>query len=283
MPPNEQTTDTTPAATETTTTTDQAAAGGAGAGTNTTSIPELDGLSEFTYQGQKYNPDRLQQIFGEHKTYSESHRQYQEAQKYEKNLQIDLENVLQDPRLATQFKQIYPKQYHWLCDRLLQSKSPGAAQTTTQGQSAQTLPKEFMDEFGNIRSTVQMLAQQNFEAKVEAANARLDAVLPPLFKKYPLASEDQVYARAEAILGKDKNAKITDQAWERMIRESHDAYKKKSDQFYNTTIKQQLERGKSGRDTAPGGATPGQAPVKPKTFDEAREAMIRHLRGNKAS
>ncbi len=238
----------------------------------TTPVTDLDGLSEFTFQGEKYNPERLHQVFGEHKTWSEKIKDYEKESEYSNNLQIDLDNVLNDPRLADKFKATYPKKYHAILDRYLSTNGQAPAPATT---AQPTLPKEFLNEFGQVKDRLKFFEQRAYEAEVASANAKLDSVLPPLFKKFEMANEDQVYARAEGIL--QSGQKLTEKTWERLVRESHEAMQKKADQVYGAKLKSQLEKGQRGADVGAGGATPGQAPVKIRTFDEAREAAIAAL------
>ncbi len=241
------------------------------------SLTELDGLSEFTFQGEKYTPDQLHKMFTEHKSFSEQSSEYKKEKEYSENLQIDLDNVLADPRLADKFKATYPKKYHGVLDRYLQTNG----QTTAQSQTAQppTLPKEFLNEFGQVKERLKFFEQRAYDAEVASANAKLDAIVPPLMKKFPMAIEDQVYTRAENIL--QSGQKLTEKTWERLVRESHESAQKRADQFYGEKMKSQLEKGQRGADVGPGGASPGQAPVKPKTFAEAQAAMLEHVRQQK--
>ncbi len=239
-------------------------------------ITDLDGLSEFTFQGEKYSPDKLHQIFGEWKTHSEKMPEYEKELKFANNLQIDLDNVLNDPRLAEQFKATYPKKYHAILDRYLQSNGQAPAPSNSAQSS---LPKEFMSEFNQMKERLTFHEQRAYDAEVSSANAKLDAILPPLFTKYEMANEDQVYSRADALL--QGGQKLTDKTWERLVRESHEAMQKKADHVYSTKLKTQLEQGKRGQDVGPGGATPGSAPKKARTFDEAREEMLRHVNAQK--
>lgn len=233
---------------------------------------ELDGVSEFSFAGEKYSPDKLQEILSQNKTYEAQVKEYSEGKKFEENLETDLDNVLQNPHLAQRFKEIYPKKYHGIVDRILKT-----GQTQAQGQSQNNqqqsggIPKELLP----VVDDVKFLKEHVFKAQVETANAKLDALLPPIFKKYPLASEEQVYARAEAVLAKGQT--LSDAAWERLVRESHEGITKKADQFYNQKLKSQLEKGKQGKDIGPGGVTPGQAPKKAKNFDEAFNEMLKSV------
>ncbi len=232
---------------------------------------ELDGLSEFSFGGEKYTPDRFQEILSQYKTYETQAKEYSENKKFEENLETDLDNVLQNPHLAQRFKEIYPKKFHGIVDRMLKTgQAQAQGQQTSQQQQAQ-LPKELLQTVDDVK----FLKDHIFKTQVEAANAKLDALLPPLFKKFPLANEEQVYAKAEAVFA--KNQPMTDAAWERLVRESHEGISKKADQFYSEKLKTQLEKGKQGKDVGPGGVTPGQAPKKAKNFDEAYQEMLKHV------
>lgn len=233
------------------------------------SITSLDSLSEFEFQGEKYTPERLQEMLQGYQSYGRKVQEYESEAKYIKNLDIDLESVAQNPALASEFKRIYPQRFHALVDRLL-GKSQGEQQT--QG----AIPKEFLNEFGQLKSGYQSMREQLHQMAVESANAKLEATLPKLWEKFPLAVEDAVLARAEGFLA--NGGKLTEQVWERLAKESHEAVRKKADSHYKKELQTQIHKGKEGGDIGPGGAAPGKAPPRTKTFDEAREQMIAHLK-----
>ncbi len=242
----------------------------------TPSLTELDGLSEFTFQGQKFTPDQLHKIFGEHKTFSEQSSEFKKEKEYSDNLQIDLDNVLADPRLADKFKATYPKKYHGVLDRYLQTNGQAPAQS----QPAQSsLPKEFQNEFQSVKERLQMFEQRAFDAEVASANAKIEAIVPKLLEKFPMADDSTVYSRAEQVI--QSGQKLTDKTWERLVRENHEQNQKRADRVYGAKMKSQLEKGQRGQDIGSGGATPGQAPKRPRTFDEAREAALESMRSSK--
>lgn len=249
--------------------------GGEGASTEGASaqpqITSLDSLSEFEFQGRKLTPDQLQEVFNGYKTLSERQKAYEGEEKFIKNLDADIEAVLENPSLAAQFKSTYPEKYHRVLDRVLSRMNP-------QAQNQSTLPKSFMDEFGQLKSGYEQLQKHLHQMAVESANAKLDATLPKLWEKFPMANEDQVLARAESFLS--QGGKLTEQVWERLAKESHEAITKKADAFYKKQLGAQLEKGQMAKDVGPGGAAPGKAPVKVKTFADAEKAMIEHLKAN---
>lgn len=240
------------------------------------SITDLDGLSEFSYQGEKLTHDQLHKVFSEHKTYGEQIKSYGQEKQFVDNLALDIENVLERPELASRFKTIYPQKYHAILDKYLNTRSTNTAQT--QPEKPQ-MPKEFLNEFEQMKERFKFHEQRAYQAEVEAANAKLDAMLPKMFEKYPMAIEDQVYAKAEGIL--QSGQKLSEKTWERLTRESHESAQKRADQFYGAKLKTQLEKGQKASDVGQGGGTPGQAPNKPRTFAEAQEAMIASLQRQK--
>lgn len=239
-------------------------------------VLDLDGVSEFTFQGEKFNPDRFHKIFSEHKTYSEKVKEYEKNSVYEQNLDVDLDNVLQDPRLADKFKATYPQRYHAILDKLLSGRQGQAQDKPAPGSP---LPKEFLTEFEQMKERMKFHESRAYEAEVASASAKLEAMLPPLFKKFELANEDQVYSRAESLI--QQGQKLTEKTWERLVRESHETMQKKADQVYSAKLKTQMEKGQRGADVGPGGATPGSAPRKIRTFDDAREAAIASLQSQR--
>lgn len=242
-----------------------------------TPVTDIDGLSEFTFQGEKYTPERLHKMFNEHQTYATQVKEFGDHKKYYDNLDVDLESVLKDPNLADKFRQTYPKSFHGLLDKLLGTRRQDQAPSQTAQPS---LPKELLTEFEQMKGRLNYHEQRAYQAEVQAANAKIDAILPPLFKKYEMANEDQVFTRAEGILAGGQ--KLTEKTWERIVRESHEVAAKKADQYHGAKLKTQLEKGQRGQDVGPGGATPGQAPQKPRTFAEAQEAMIASMQSQKS-
>ena len=224
------------------------------------SITNLDSLSEFEFQGEKFTPERLQEIYKGYQTLSEQQKSAKSEDRYWSNLEADIDNVLQNPNLVEQFKRVYPQKFHTILNKLMSGK----------GEESQSpsLPKDVLARLSKIDQVEAQLHQH----AVDAANAKIDAILPKLFTTYPLAVEDQVLARAEAFINKGR--KLTDAMWERLAKESHEAVKKRSDAFYKKELDAQTNKGLQAQDIGTGGAAPGKAPPKIKTFDQARDGML---------
>lgn len=248
---------------------DQSSGGQAEGGESTAQaqpqITSLDSLSEFEFQGERLTPDRLQEVFRGYKSASEHRAQSQAEERYWANLDTDIESVLANPQLADKFKSIYPEKFHRVLDRVL-GRAQGQEQRATQ---APQVPKEFLSKISHLESALNQMA-------VDSANAKLDAILPKLYDKYPLANEDGVLARAEAFI--QQGGKMTDAVWERIAKESHEAVSKKADAFYKKQLQTQIDKGQQGKDAPSGGQIPGKSPAKISTFAEAEKAMIAHLK-----
>jgi hypothetical protein len=233
---------------------------------------DLDGLSEFSYQGEKYTPDKLHQIITEYKSLNEQKGET----KYWHALQADLETIKARPDLAPKFKEQYPAKFHAYLDLVL-----GKGQETDQAATTQApaIPKEVLTRIEAAEQKLSAYEQRAHQAEVEANIAKMDAILPKLYQKYELANNDQVLIRAEQHAA--KGVKLTDAVWERLVRESHDQVKKAADAYYQKTLKAQIEKGQRGADVAPGGVAPGQKPIRPRTFDEAEELMMREAKAGR--
>lgn len=236
-------------------------------------ITELDGLSKWSFQGKEFTPEEWHEIYQGYEKLSKEHKSWESEKKFSESLETDIENVLEGRATPEKFKAVYPQKYHAILDRFLQSSRQMPAQNTP---AQPALPKEFLSEFEQLKERLTYHERRAYDAEVQAANAKLDTMLPPLFKKYEMANEEQVYARAEALL--QKNQVLTEKTWERLVRESHEQMQKRADQVYSAKIKKQTEIGQRGADGGPGGAAPGQAP-KRRSFEQATEAMIASLKG----
>ena len=238
---------------------------------------DIDSLSEFSFQGQKYTPQALAKLLGEHQKFSQTLPEAEKYREYAENFEIDLEKVARNPALADQFKQLYPKQYHAAVDRLVGTNRQSASQDTAKAE----VPKEFSNELQAIKAELEGFKQEKYQAQVAQQEAYLQKVVDPLFEKYPYAKpkevQNAVFAQAQAMV--EQGYKMTDAAWDRLVKETHLAIKKQSDELRQLEIKAQTEKGAAGADTGAGGSPPGQAPARgPRNFREAELEALRQIK-----
>lgn len=242
-------------------------------------ILDLDGVSQFKFQGETFTPDRLTEVYQGFQKYGETSKYVEQDKNYWDNVQHDIEKVLKNPQRIGEFKQLYPERFHKLLDMAMGS-SRQATETPANTQTPNALPKEVLDDIQGMKQKLSAFEQEKYQAQVEAASAKIDSILPKLLTKYELADEDKILFEAEKLLS--KGHKLTDATWERLAREDHERTSKKSDKFYQAKLKEQITKGKQGADTGVGGTTPGQAPVRARTFADAETQMVAHLKSGGA-
>lgn len=233
---------------------------------------ELDKYNKFKFQGEEYTPEQFHELISENKRIKESG--HGEDAKYWSNLDADLKKIQNNPQLISQFKQVYPKHFH----RFVGQQNVTTKPIQTKKETSQNLPPEVRQEIDSLRQTVDELRLNNQQSAMQAELTQLDALVPDMLKQFPLASEDEVMARAEIL--SDKGVRITKAGWEKLFRTSHEGMRKRSDAFYKSEFKAQRDKSQKGLDVGSGGQAPGQAPVVPRTLAEATEAALKHLGGN---
>lgn len=237
---------------------------------------DIDSLSEFSFQGQKYTPQALAKLLGEHQKYSQSMPEAEKYREFAENLEIDIEKVVRNPALADQFKQMYPKQFHAVLDKMLGTTRPAASQENAQAN----MPSEITSKLHALESELAGFKQEKYQAQVAQQEAYLQKVVDPLFEKYPYAKprevQNAVFAQAQSMV--EQGYKMTDAAWDRLVKETHLAIKKQSDELRAIEIKKQTEVGAKGADTGAGGSPPGQAPARARSFREAEMEALRQIK-----
>lgn len=243
----------------------------------TPQVLDLDGVSEFKFQGETFTPNRLTEVYQGYQKYGETSKYVEEDKTYWANVFHDIDKVVKNPQRLDEFKSTYPERFWSLLDRQMGSNRQAQ---DSQSNNQPGVPKEFLEKFQTIEHRLQAFEQEKYQAQVEAASAKIDAILPTLLTKYELADEDKVLFEAEKLLA--KGHKMTDAAWERLVREDHERTTKKADKVYQAKLKEQITKGKQGADIGPGGTTPGQAPKRARTFAEAESQMIASLKAGGA-
>lgn len=240
---------------------------------STPSVTEIDGLSEFTFQGERYTPEEWHKTLSEYRQLKESQKETAKYKDYVENYEVDFEKVRKDPSLAAEFKKIYPKQFHAAVDALLGTQRPEAS---TEAPGSQ-IPKEILERLNRAEHKLTSYEQKIHEAEVAKNEAYLKTHVDPLFQKYEFADPNVVFAKAEIMI--DQGFKMTAAAWERLVKENHLAIEKKAQSIHQRTLKSQLEKGAQGKDVGQGGNAPGNAPPKaPRTFEEATSRMIESMK-----
>ena len=223
------------------------------------SVVDIGSLERFKYNGREMTPKEFGEAYLRHEDYSRKTQAIAEERKYYENLNYDLEAVKNNPALADKFKQIYPEKYHGYL------KWVASEQSATNKQVQEKDPEQsFKEEFYALKKEIN-------EQKISAINAELDAKFTKFLDKFPYADEEAVVARAQVLL--DKGEKLTDKVWESLFKASNDRTQGIAEKHYSDKFKKQNQANLKGKDVPAGGATPGAAPVQPRSI----KAMTNHL------
>lgn len=261
--------------------------------TPTNELVDLSNIGKFRWEGKDWTLEDLKKSVLMQSDYTKKtqalakeRQEYQslvESRKFDVNLKADIKNVLQNPDLVSRFKDIYPAEYHEILDMALKN----VGQNNQQGsQTQQTQPNSVNPVIDKRLSQVEHALKEQMDlaraAQVEAAGASIDSVFSKMSKKYPMADEEVVIARAQALL--EKGVKLTndrgeqnEDVWDKIWKTINDATQKRFEGHYKKQVDEQKSANVKARDTASGGGIPGQGPRPKMTIKEATAAAIKHF------
>lgn len=239
---------------------------------------DLDQVEKFKYKGEDWDRDRLeksimmqQDYTRKTQSFAKQRQEFQKDQKFHENLAIDIRHVLRDPSLLDKFKSTYPEKFHRYLEYYQDLMDNSPKPQTAQKQSADP----------QLLSRLEQVESRFRDQEVAAASVQIDGIFKKFSEKYPYADENAVTSKAmtllENIQQEDPNAKISDRQWDLLFKNDNERIQKIAETRHKAEVQKQLKSNRVAKDTASGGGTPGQAPVK-RTFKEATEDAIRDLR-----
>lgn len=240
-------------------------------------ILDLDKAQKFKFGDREWTPDQLKKSIMLHSDYTKKTQQVSETRKYYDNLEHDLEFIKGHPnkeQAMQMFMETYPKAFHKYLSLI--GGSEQAANLQTQSQNAQ-LPPELMKDLEMVKNYVQ-------EKETQAIEAQLENTFSTLAKKYPDGDEDIVLARAQALLDAKRETepgfRITNEIWDKLWKASHEKNVSKFEARQKGILDKQRTANQSAKGPAPGGGTPGQAPVR-MNLKQAEEYAYKTLTGKR--
>ena len=247
---------------------------------------DLTKAEKFMWEGKEMTPDDLrknllrqqdytkktQQIAEDRRRFEEERRtfiqQQEETEKYNSNLDADIQNVLRDPSLESKFKEIYPQKYHGALDQALTRQF---GDKTSPDHEVKSLKQQLQAINGRFQQQDIERAKTAFETEVRQNSEILDSNIARLATKYPHADEDSVLARAEYMAtALKKDATFNDnfsKLLEKLYQENHSFHEKRYQQIYKSKVEAQKNKNDLGKDIGRGGGTPATAPTKMKLKD----------------
>lgn len=243
---------------------------------------DLSTVGKFKFEGKDWTVDELKKSILMHSDYTKKTQAIAEERKYASNLAADLQAVRQNPSLADRFREIYPEKYHALVSYVTQNTQ------TPQPQMAQNNANPDLEKrLAQIEAAYKNQELSIREAQVAAAEASIDAVFGKMSKKYPLAREEVVIARAQALLEQgaelsDSRGNPNESMWDKIWKSVQDDMSKHYEGHYKKLVNDQKQASVKGKDVASGGGIPGQAPKK-MTLKEATEHAIATLEAQRGA
>jgi hypothetical protein len=192
---------------------------------------------------------------------------------YEK-LDIDLEAVKNDPRLAAEFKRIYPERFHKHLELMGITDTIREEQPTSQKTQAVKDPR--IDE---IYQDLQERKAQADEQRQAAASDFVNATFDRMNQKYPDALEENVLAKVirlnELHQENPREYKKPDEkVIEELFKASHEAQLGYAKSYMERTLNAQKSVNEKAKGPASGGGIPGGAPRTPRNIKEATEMAL---------
>lgn len=226
-------------------------------------VADLSKYKEVTINGQKMTIDDLQKSIMRQADYTKKTQEVATERKYNANLAADLDKVKANPALASEFKRLYPAQYHAYLKYVMDQAPQTPAQ---QGQ----LPPELMDRFNRYDQFIDETSREKVAAQEQALEANLQTFETNLLKKYPKADAFSAYGYAENKIrqieqetGQKVSPKdLNEQFMEPFFKATHDNLVKQFNQWNKEQAKQARNTNQVAADTGRGGGTPGAAPGK---------------------
>ena len=260
------------------------------------STQEIPGLSEKFKFGEKvWNRDEFQKhyerLMGTRKNLeSEYTKRFQdlkrqsEERKYDLNYRHDIQKVLNNPSLASEFKRIYPKDYHQEVDnilRMVQRNQAGAEARTDADQFK--LPPELQDRLDKMERYYEERQKRDYDSDVQSSNAFIDSVMAKMSEKYPSVKDEFVqnivFNNASALLDQlredNPDASLTEKEFDALCKSIQDRIDGYADAKYKTKVEKQTKASNKAKDSGAGGGIPTQAPKQMGLREAIREANSR--------
>lgn len=241
-------------------------------------LANLDSLDKVQWKGRTWTRDELEKAFMMQSDYTkktqalakerEKYSQLSERAKYYDNLSYDLDAVSKNPALAQSFKEIYPKEFHYLLDKM----------GVKDELKTNSVDPAFLQR-------LEKLENAQYEKEVELHEAKLDQTLEKFSKKYDFGTEELKTLAQKVILTQaeydSKKFELDDAYWDKSFKSAHDQLIGGYKSYYDKEFKKQQSANSKGKDIPPGGGVAGQAPVVPKNLRQAKDAMIEAFKGQK--
>lgn len=221
-------------------------------------------MPKFRFEGREWTPKDFKGAYMMQADYTRKTQALAEERKFYDNLSVDLAAIKKNPALAAEFRKIYPSKFHGYLEHVTPAQAAASAQ---QKQYAEIDPA--------ISARFNQVEEFMKQQQVTAINAELDARFKVLAEKFPYADEEAAIARAQAAHA--KGIPLNDKNWELIWKAVNDKNVELFKKYGSAAVNKQKNANQRGKDTAPGGGIPGQAPRQPRTIKEASKFALEEI------
>lgn len=230
-------------------------------------ILDLDKLERVRWGGKEWSIKDLQNATLRQEDYSRKTAEVKKQENFARNYIYDLRTVLTNPNRLDEFKKVYPKEYVQMVEEELKLRG-NANQPKPEVSPASKPDPRFDEMYGEFQEWKENLRQST----VEKDKAWLENQIEVHSKKYDMADVETVLARAQVV--ESSGERVTEKVMEKLFKDLHDKTQERWEKKYQAMNSKQKAKSEAGKDIGPGGAIPGQAPVKPKSMKEARAGLF---------
>lgn len=236
---------------------------------------DLDKLESFRFAGRNWTPKDLKNAYLMREDYTRKTQEIAEARKYADNFTVDLQAVIQDPGLIEKLRAVYPKAYVDVAEKVLARMQPSVpgTQQAAPTQNADPALQKWREQVESKLSRLDQWEEAQKHAEIEKIESWLTNTYDTLSKKYPLADNEVITARAQVL--SDNGHKIDEKVLDKLFKQNDEETKTRWEKVYKEKVNKQLEAGQRSKDTGSGGGVPGNAPRGFKTIKEATQTMLK--------
>lgn len=252
-------------------------------------LMDLDKHERFRWQGREWDRKELADGYLRQGDYTKKSQALAETRKYTDNFRHDLAKVVSDRSLVSEFKRLYPKEWHDQIDGILEmldAQSPSQTGQATGMANANPQPgvdlnkqieKALNAQVKPLLNWKEQMDAQAKETQKQANLATLNQWEEELQKKYPFADMEKVEARAEILIAQDPEFRLDKGKFEKLCKDAHGESEKRYAEYTRLNNKKQQAASDEAKDIGAGGATPGNPPPPVNTMKQAKKALFDSL------
>lgn len=240
---------------------------------------DLDKHERFRWQGREWTRKELTDGVLMRQDYTRKTQEAAEARKYVDNFEADLAKIERNPALMSKFREIYPRNFVRMAERILggRTTTPQPASSGTQDTKPSfdrnVVESLLQEKLSPILDWKEQVEQSVAEAQTEQNIQWLDSQFEKLKTKYPFGSEKEVHADLQSFLAQGTGGKVTAELMDQLYKQSHEAREATFKAHYKKQVEEQQAANRKAKDVGKG-ASADSKPKSKMTMQEAKKALF---------